>query len=505
MPDAVIDLQTEDGVRLVQGEWRYSDTKVRQVDFVSVGSDLGPSGEPNRTYDIVPHAGSPTFDDSGWKVLAPAETKLRLSTGLVCFSWYRTSVTIPEKVGNFDPTGSTVVFEVVADDYGEVWVNGKLPVALGTTGGRVVHGFNAPNRVVLGRDVAPGQRFHLAVFAFNGPISASPKNYIWLRTASLDFYAADRARPAWNVPFDLVQVDPSFDEVIPPDAKLEKVAGGFVSTQGPVWAHDGFLLFSSPHTNVIYRWTPEGRVDIFRPKSGYTGFDTGSHAQPGSNGLTFDREGRLTICQHGNRRVIRVEPHGNITVLADSYEGKELNSPHDLAYRSDGSLYFTDPPFGLPETFADPRRELSFSGVFRVADDEVALLTDELTGPSGLTFSPDEKRLYVCDGDPTHRAVIRYPVKPDGTLGQGEEFLVIEEQAGEGALGGMKVDQEGNLYVCGPGGVWVLSPKGRHLGTIKGPETPLNLAWGDEDGRAIYVTAMTSIYRLRLTAPGIRP
>ena len=505
LPDAVIDLQTEDGVRLLQGEWRYSDTEVQQVDFVNVGSDLGPSGKPNRTYDIVPHAESPSFDDSGWKVLAPTETKLRLSTGLVCFSWYRISVTIPEKVGNFDPTGSTVVFEVVADDYGEVWVNGKLPVVLGATGGQVVHGFNAPNRVVLGHDVAPGQRFQLAVFAINGPISASPKNYIWLRTASLDFYAADRARPAWNVPVDLVQVDPSFDEVVPPDAKLEKVAGGFVSTQGPVWAHDGYLLFSSPHTNVIYRWTPEGLVDIFRPKSGYTGFDMGSYVQPGSNGLTFDRQGRLTICQHGNRRVIRVEPHSNITVLADSYEGKDLNSPHDLAYRSDGSLYFTDPPFGLPKTFEDARRELAFSGVFRVAEGEVALLSDELRGPSGLAFSPDDKHLYVSDGDPTHRAVVRYQVKPDGRLGEGEDFFVLGKEAGEDALGGMKVDQQGNLYVCGPGGVWVLSAEGRHLGTIAGPETPLNLAWGDEDGRTIYITAMTSIYRLRLSVPGIRP
>ena len=199
----------------------------------------------------------------------------RLANGRVCFNWYRTEVTIPERVGELDPTGATVVFEVVIDDYAEVWVNGDMPLALGATGGPVVAGFNAPNRVVLTRDARPGDRFSIAVFGINGPISASPHNYIWMRTATLEFHP-----PA------------------PPRAELERVAGGFEFTEGPVWSPDGALLFSSPNTNAIYRLDPTlGQVTVFRPKSGYTGVDIGRYHQPGSNGLAFSPDGLLTICQ----------------------------------------------------------------------------------------------------------------------------------------------------------------------------------------------------------------
>ena len=175
---------------------------------------------------------------------------------------------------------------------------------------------------------------------------------------------------AEEAPVEIVPADPGRDalgRIVPSRARLERVAGGFEFTEGPVWTRDGALLFSSPNTNTIYRWAPAGTVTVFRPKSGYTGADIGRYAQPGSNGLTFDPDGRLTICQHGNRRIIRVEPHGNITVLADRYDGKRLNSPNDLVYASDGTLYFTDPPFGLPATFTDPKKELPFSGVFASA------------------------------------------------------------------------------------------------------------------------------------------
>ncbi|MGH3333596.1 MAG: hypothetical protein ACRDPJ_20040, partial [Nocardioidaceae bacterium] len=170
-PDAVVDLQTEDGVALVGGRWRHRDAEVRVVDFVGVGTDLSPSGPPNRTYDIEPHAEGVDVDDSDWQVLAPGDTSRRLSTGRVCFGWYRITVAIPEHVGDLDPTGATVVFEVVVDDYAEVWVDGKLPLTLGASGGPVVAGFNAPNRVVLTRHARPGQRFQIAVFGINGPIS----------------------------------------------------------------------------------------------------------------------------------------------------------------------------------------------------------------------------------------------------------------------------------------------------------------------------------------------
>jgi gluconolactonase len=397
------------------------------------------------------------------------------------------------------------VFEVVVDDYAEVWVNGLLPLALGQTGGQVVSGFNAPNRVVLGHDLRPGQRFQIAVFGINGPLSASPRNYIWIRSAALDFYAADRARVALPARLGVERVDAALGAIVPHDAQLEQVATGFEFTEGPVWSRDGGLLFSSPNTNVIYRWSPEGRVEVFRAKSGYAGPDIGAFAQPGSNGLTFDPQGRLVICQHGNRRVLRIEPHGNTTVLADRFEGRRLNSPNDLVYRSDGTLFFTDPPFGLPAMFDDPRKELPFSGVYRVRDGEIALLTDELAGPNGIALSPDERYLYVGNWDPNHKVVMRYELDTTGSASKGMVLFDMTAAPGEDAIDGLKVDQAGNLYVCGPGGIWVLSPDGRHLGTLELPESPHNLAWGDQDGRTLYVTALTSIYRLRLEIPGVRP
>jgi gluconolactonase len=505
LPDAVVDLQTADGAALASAQWRYADARVEEIDFVEVADHLGPGDVPNRTYDVVPHAEGADYDDSAWRVLAPDETQLRLATGRVCFNWYRTAVTIPERVGDTDTAGATIVFEVVIDDYAEVWVDGELPIALGDTSGRVAGGFNAPNRVVLTRDAQPGQTFQIAVFGINGPISASPHNYIWMRSATLDVYAAGRVREAFPASMVVDPASPELAAIVPEDACLEKVAGGFEFTEGPVWSADGALLFSSPNTNVIYRWTPENGITVLRSKSGYTGTDIGRYHQPGSNGLTFDSDGRLTICQHGNRRIIRVEPHGNITVLADAYEGRRLNSPNDLVYRSDDTLYFTDPPFGLPGVCDDVAKELPFSGVFSVRDGQVRLETDELAGPNGLAFSPDERYLYVGDWDLDHKVVMRYEVAADGSLSGGIVFHDMTSAAGEDAIDGIKVDQAGNLFVCGPGGVWVLAADGEHLGTLRLPEDPHNLAWGDADGRTLYITALTSVYRVRLNVPGIRP
>jgi len=244
---------------------------------------------------------------------------------------------------------------------------------------------------------------------------------------------------------------------------------------------------------------------VFRPKSGYTGTDIGRFTQPGSNGLTFDPQGRLTICQHGNRRVIRVESHGNITVLADRYDGRRLNSPNDLVYRSDGTLFFTDPPFGLPDVFADPGKELPFSGVFAARDGQVTLVTDELEGPNGLAFSPDERYLYVGNWDLERKVVMRYELGPDDTVLDSRVLFDMTDAEREDAIDGLKVDRAGNVYACGPGGIWVISPDGAHLGTLRLPEAPHNLAWGDKDARTLYITALTSVYRIRLQIPGIRP
>jgi gluconolactonase len=509
-PDAIVDLQTGAGIELVDGSWRYSDARVEEIDFVEVGSPadpLGPGEVPNRTFDVVPHAEAAEFDDSAWQQLAPADTMRRLSQGRVCFNWYRLRVTLPERVGDFDVAGSTVVFEVVIDDYAEVWVNGALPLALGQTGGQVAAGFNAPNRVVLTRDARPGETFTIAVFGINGPISVSPRNYIWMRTATLDFYARERARVGESVEFELERTSSGLDGVVPADSVLERVAGGFEFTEGPVWSPEGALLFSSPNTNAIYRWTPDGKVDVFRSKSGYTGVDIGRYHQPGSNGLTFDPDGRLTMCQHGNRRILRVEPHGNTTVLADSFEGRRLNSPNDLVYRSDGTLYFTDPPFGLPGVFDDPDKELPFSGVFGVTPGgEIFLVSDELEGPNGLAFSPDERFLYVGNWDDESKIVVRYPIDETGARsGAGDVLFDMTPAPGDDAIDGIKVDREGNLFVCGPGGVWIISPGGEQLGLLRLPEDPHNLAWGDDDARTLYITALTSVYRIRTAIPGIRP
>ncbi len=508
LPDAVVDLQTDEGAALVKSEWRYADAEVREIDFVELGSPedpLGPGTDPNRTYDVLPHAQAVDFDDSAWRVLAPQDTMLRLGNGRVSFNWYRTEVTIPDGIGDFDPTGSTVVFEVVIDDDAEVWVDGALSLSLGQTDGRVASGFNALNRVILGRDVRPGMRFQIAVFGMNGPISVSPANYIWMRTATLDFYDAPRANAGWSVPLSVTKADAALDAIVPAEPSLERVAGGFEFTEGPVWTPDGALLFSSPNTNVIYRWEPHGTIAVFRPKSGYTGVDIARFAQPGSNGLTFDPDGRLTICQHGNRRVIRVEPHGNITVLADAFDGKRLNSPNDLVYRSDGSLYFTDPPFGLPDEARDLKKELPFSGVFRVKDGDVTLVAADLDGPNGIALSPDERHLYVGNWDFERTVVMRYAIDDAGDAAEGEVFIDMTGAPGEDAIDGIKVDRAGNLYVCGPGGIWIVSSDGTHLGTLELPESPHNLAWGDDDARTLYVSALTSIYRLRLEIPGVRP
>ena len=510
-PDAVVDLASREGAELVQSQWRYHDVKIVDADSNGVGPDLKPSGAAIKTYDYAPHAGVPDFDDSQWEAIDAATLDQRRSTAKVCFNWYRINITVPEKVGGFSTAGSTVAFEIVIDDYAEVWVNGKMPRVLGQPGGPVVKGFNAPNRVIITRDAQPGQRIQLAVFGINGPISYSPQNFIWIKSATLDFYKSPKVAIS-ETPAQITKKDPALDEIVPAGAKIEKLAGGFLFTEGPIWVprseeSEGYLLFSDPNNNVIYRWTQDGQLSIFMTKSGYRGMDIGEYGQPGSNGLTLDKQGRLTINQHGNRRVVRMEKNGQLTVLADHYEGKRLNSPNDLVYKSDGALYFTDPPFGLPKFFDDPRKELPYSGVFRVSPDgkSVQLLTKELSGPNGLAFSPDEKYFYVDNWDEKKKIIMRYEVNADGTVSNGKVFFDMTSADGEDALDGLKVDTKGNLYVSGPGGLWIISPEGRHLGTIAGPEHPHNFAWGDDDGKTLYLCAKTGLYRIRLNIPGIRP
>lgn len=278
-------------------------------------------------------------------------------------------------------------------------------------------------------------------------------------------------------------------QLVPEKVTLERIATGFGFTEGPVWCGDHLLFSDIPQSRIV-RWCVHDErqeVTTFRSPSGY------------SNGLTLDRKGRLIACEHGTRRVTRTETDGSVSVLAERYEGRRLNSPNDVVIRSDGSVYFTDPPYGLVNFTVE--KELPFNGVYRFAPDgEFVLLVDDFDMPNGLAFSPDETVLYIDD---TTRCHIRaFDVSPDGSLSNGRVFIDMQSPE-EGSPDGMKVDRQGNIYSTGPGGIWVIEPGGKCLGRIVLPELPANLAWGDSDWRTLYITARSSIYRLRLAVPGI--
>jgi gluconolactonase len=282
----------------------------------------------------------------------------------------------------------------------------------------------------------------------------------------------------------LEAASPAFWKLINKDARLEKVADGFQFTEGPVWNSAGFLLFSDIPANQIVKFVPGAAPTAFRTPSG------------NSNGLTYDRAGRLLACEHSNRRVTRQEADGSLTVLASSYDGKKLNSPNDIVVRSDGTIYFTDPPYGIREE----QKELPFQGVYKISPEgKLTLLAQDFDRPNGIALSPDEKTLYVDDSARLH--VRAFDVAPDGSISHGR-ILAELKSARQGVPDGMKVDRKGNLYVTGPGGVWVFDKRGKHLGTILMAELPANCGWGDADYRTLYLTARTGLYRIRLKIPG---
>ncbi|MFL6618480.1 MAG: SMP-30/gluconolactonase/LRE family protein [Povalibacter sp.] len=505
---ASVDLSSAEGLEAVRGTWRYSDVDLVRTQHRAADTQGQPTGELTSTWDYTPHAGARDFDDSQWETIDPGTLRMRRGHGRLSFNWYRITLTVPERIGDVDVRGSNVVFETSLDDYAEVWADGELSRLTGQNGGSVIAGWNATNRLIVARHVMPGQKIQIAVFGINGPLSDPPTNFIWMRLAKLSFVPGDTgpvAVPAQEVNVRVVRLDPALDAVVPANPKIFKLAEGFQFTEGPVW-HEGSLLFSDPNANRIYAYEASTQsLRVFREQSGYAGADIADYGQPGSNGLTFDSRGRLTINQHGNHRVVRVESNGTLTVLADRFQGKRLNSPNDLVYRSDGAVYFTDPPFGLPKFYDDPRKQLAFSGVYRAQAGKAVLLTQELKGPNGIAFSPDERFLYVGNWDPQQKVVLRFPVSRDGRLGASTVFAdLTQEVPGEEALDGIKVDRAGNLYLSAPDGLRIYNAGGKHLGTVVAPRPIHNFAWGD-DGKTLYLTARDRLYRIALLVEGVRP
>ncbi len=309
------------------------------------------------------------------------------------------------------------------------------------------------------------------------------------------------------VPLGTIErLDARLDQIVPKDAVVERIAEGFDWAEGPVWdRRGGYLLFSDVPMNTVFKWQAGKGVSVFLRPSGYTGKIT-RRGEMGSNGLLMDAQGRLVLCQHGDRRVARLETSGIFTTLADKYKGKQFNSPNDGVFKSNGDLYFTDPPYGLIGLNSDPGKQLDVNGVYRLSavNGEVTLLTRAMTFPNGIAFAPDEKTLYVANSDPRKAIWMAFPVKADGTLADGRVFADVTHSVGTrpGLPDGMKVDQAGNLFATGPGGVLIYAPDGTHLGTLATGQATANCNWG-EDGSVLYITADMFIGRIKLNTRGL--
>lgn len=513
-PQAIADLRTAEGAALVNAKWYVQNAHITDKEFNLPGPQKGggdalplyPTGPVSKTHQLHPQFGSADFEN-GFSQVKPTELELRQGTGLFSFVWYKVELVIPATIGKLNTNGTTAVFEIVVDDYSEVWVNGNQVQGFGQTGNGVIAGYNARNRVILTDNAKAGDKFSIAILGINGTMGKLPDNYIWVRNAVVDFYKSLPVSPQWKDIGKIYMIDEKLNGIIAPGTKVEKVADGFSFTEGPVWHPDGYLLFSDPNTNTIYRYNPKNHnVTVYMSHSGYTGADIGEYGQPGSNGLVIDKEGRLIIDQHGNRRVVRIEKKGPVTVLADKIGGKRFNSPNDIVLKSDGTIYFTDPPYGLPGFFTDHKKELDYSGVFMIRNGKVQVVSKDLGGPNGIAFSPDEKYLYVSNWDirDIHhtKTLWRYEVQQDGTLNNGKIFYDFSFTEDEEALDGVKVDREGNLFVSAPGGLWILNAEGKLLGKIVTPERPANMAWGDADGKSLYMTARSSVYKVRVIKGG---
>ena len=296
----------------------------------------------------------------------------------------------------------------------------------------------------------------------------------------------------------IIRLDPAFDELVPREAVIEHLADGFGFTEGPHWidGDGGAVLFSDIPGNTIFRWSATDGVSAFLSPV-FEGDRDGVMA--GSNGITTDREGRILFTEHGNRQISRISADGSREVVVDNHEGNRLNSPNDLVFHSDGSLYFTDPPYGLAAQDDDPAKEVAVNGIYRLsADGELTLLADQ-TRPNGIGLSPDESRLYVANSDNASKIWMVYDLVDDGTLTDGRVFADVTDGDAAGVPDGLKVDTRGNIWATGPGGIWVFNSEGRHLGSIQPDERPANLAFGGPDGMTLFMTAQTGFYRIPVT------
>lgn len=317
---------------------------------------------------------------------------------------------------------------------------------------------------------------------------------------------------------NIARLDRAFSSIATESAQIQKIAGGYDLTDAPFYSREGYLLFSDVKRNTIYKWTPDGTVAEFRKPGGYDGKDAPA-ALIGPRGITVDKQGQLLVCEAGNRRISGTDRLGNTKTLVDRFEGKRLNSPQDLVFSSDGTLYFTDPPFGLAGQDKDPAKELKLNGVYRMEPDgKIKLLTGELSRPIGIALSHDEKYLFVTNADAEHRVLMRYEVRKDGTIEAKSVFFDFSKEKDAGVPGGVKLDTSGNVYVAGPGGVFVLSSEGKHLGTLQTPQPATNIGWGkyadtttasamasEEYATTLYITGGSEVYRIALTAVGVRP
>jgi len=297
----------------------------------------------------------------------------------------------------------------------------------------------------------------------------------------------------------VLRLDPAFDALVPSSVKIEKMATGFKFTEGPLWFKEsGKIWFSDVQDNSTHELDPaDGAVNLIMKPAGYDADDAPAGSFIGPNGMTFDKDGNVLIAQHGNRRIARRNKAGVLTTLVDRFEGKRLNSPNDLVYKSDGALYFTDPPYGLIKQDEDPKKQLAFNGIFRLQGGKLVVLHKDMTRPNGLAFSPDERWLYVANSDAARKIWMKFPVQEDGMLGPGRVFADVTAEKADGLPDGLKVDRKGNVWATGPGGVWVFNSDGKHLGTIKPAEVPANVGWADDEG-VLWMTARTSVYRIKL-------